>query len=43
MPKVNLTDRFVATVKASKKTDYCDSKTTGFGLRVSPSGVKACR
>jgi integrase len=41
MPKINLTDRFVATAKASAKTDYFDSKTTGLGLRVSPSGVKA--
>ena len=41
MPKINLTDRFVATAKAKAKTDYFDSKTTGLGLRVSPSGVKA--
>jgi integrase len=41
MPKISLTDRFVATVKASAKTDYFDSKTTSLGLRVSPSGVKA--
>jgi hypothetical protein len=31
----------VATVKATAKADYFDSKTTGLGLRVSPSGVKA--
>ena len=37
MPKVNLTDRFVARVTATAKTDYFDSKTTGLGLRVSPS------
>ena len=41
MPKINLTDRFVATANAKAKTDYFDSKTTGLGLRVSPSGVKA--
>ena len=41
MPKIDLTDRLVATVKASAKTDYFDAKTTGLGLRVSPSGVKA--
>ena len=41
MPKIDLTDRFVATIKASAKTDYFDAKTTGLGLRVSPSGVKA--
>ena len=41
MPKIDLTDRFVATVKTRAKTDYFDAKTTGLNLRVSPSGVKA--
>jgi integrase len=41
MPKVNLTDRFVATIKTKKPADYFDSKTTGLGLRVSPTGVKS--
>lgn len=41
MPKIDLTDRFVAAVRAKSKTEYFDARTTGLGLRVSPSGVKA--
>ena len=41
MPKIDLTDRFVAVVRAKSKTEYFDARTTGLGLRVSPSGVKA--
>ena len=40
MPKSDLTDRFVAAVRAKSKTEYFDARTTGLGLRVSPSGVK---
>jgi integrase len=36
MPKLALTDRFVANVKASEQTDYFDEKTKGLSLRVSP-------
>jgi integrase len=39
--KVDLTDRFCATIKAEKTADFFDAKTKGLGLRVSPSGVKA--
>lgn len=42
MPKLNLSDKFIATLKAKRKpVDYFDSKTTGLGLRVSPTGLKA--
>ena len=41
MPRLDLTDRFVATIKTKKLEDYFDAKTTGLGLRVSPTGVKA--
>jgi integrase len=41
MPKVDLTDRFCATIKTKANTDYFDAKTTGLGLRVTPTGVKA--
>lgn len=37
MPKEKLTDRFVATVKAGKQTDYFDTLEPGLTLRVSPS------
>ena len=40
MPKLDLTDRFCATVKTQRIEDYFDAKTTGLGLRVSPSGGK---
>ena len=39
--KVDLTDRFCATIKAGSTADFFDSKTKGLGLRVSPSGVKS--
>ena len=38
MPRVELTDRFVARAKAG---DYFDAKTSGLNLRVTPNGVKA--
>ena len=41
MPKLDLTDRFVSTIKAKKIADYFDAKTTGLGLRVSPTGIKS--
>jgi integrase len=41
MPKVNLTDRFCATVTARSITDFFDIKTKGLNLRVSPSGSKS--
>jgi integrase len=39
--KLDLTDRFCATIKAGKTADFFDAKTKGLGLRVSPSGVKS--
>jgi integrase len=43
MPRLELTDRFVAGAKADKapQTDYFDSKTPGLALRVSNRGHKA--
>ena len=41
MPKVNLTDRFCATVTARSITDFFDDKTKGLHLRVAPTGTKA--
>ena len=41
MPRLDLTDRFCATIKTKKLIDYFDARTTGLGLRVSPTGVKA--
>ncbi len=38
MPRVELTDRFVAGAKAG---DYFDAKTAGLNLRVTPNGVKS--
>ena len=38
MPRVKLTDRFVAGVKASARTDYFDAVTTGLVLRVAAGG-----
>lgn len=35
MPRVQLTDRFVLTAKASQRVDYFDEKTPGLALRVS--------
>jgi integrase len=35
MPRVQLTDRFVSTAKASQRVDYFDEKTPGLALRVS--------
>jgi integrase len=36
MPRLALTDRFVANVKATSQIDYFDEKTKGLSLRVSP-------
>ena len=43
MPRLALTDRFVAGAKSNKaaQTDYFDSKTPGLALRVSSGGRKA--
>ena len=44
MPKVELTDRFVAGAKpttGAPQTDYFDSKTPGLALRVTSSGHRA--
>lgn len=43
MPKVNLTDRFVASAKPQdgKRTDYFDSNTRGLALRVSEGGHRS--
>jgi integrase len=41
MPRIVITDRFVATIKVKTLADYFDEKTTGLGLRVSPAGVKS--
>ena len=38
MPRVELTDRFVAGAKAG---DFFDAKTPGLNLRVTPSGVRS--
>jgi integrase len=39
--KVDLTDRFCATIKSEKVVDFFDAKTKGLGLRVSPTGSKS--
>lgn len=44
MPRLALTDRFVATCKAARgqpQTDYFDERTPGLALRVSKQGHKA--
>jgi integrase len=38
VPRVKLTDRFVASVKAEGRTDYFDAVTTGLVLRVAAGG-----
>jgi hypothetical protein len=38
VPRVKLTDRFVAGVKADGRTDYFDAVTTGLVLRVAAGG-----
>jgi integrase len=41
MPKANLTDRLVASLKlGARYSEWRDEKTPGFGIRVSPNGVK---
>ena len=40
MPRVKLTDRFVAGLKTSVRTSYFDTKAAGLALRVTPNGVK---
>ena len=42
MPRVDLSDRFIATLKPKEiAADYFDSKARGLNLRVTPTGVKA--
>ena len=42
MPKLELSDRFIATMKPQEiAADYLDSKAKGLNLRVTPTGVKA--
>jgi integrase len=43
MPRLSLTDRFAAGVKATgqERVDYFDEKSPGLALRVSPGGNKA--
>jgi hypothetical protein len=38
VPRVKLTDRFVAGVRADGRTDYFDAVTTGLVLRVAAGG-----
>jgi integrase len=40
MPRKELNDRFVATVRVTKRTNYFDTKELGLALRVSPSGAR---
>ena len=40
MSRVSLTHRYVAALRASKRTVYFDSKARGLALRVTPAGVK---
>jgi integrase len=40
VPKLNLTDRFVASARANSRTAYFDTKTRGLALRVTPTGAK---
>jgi hypothetical protein len=37
MPRVSLTDRFVAGVKATDQTDYFDDRASTRGLALRPS------
>ena len=43
MPKIELSDRFIATLKPQTggAQDYFDTKAKGLNLRVTPTGVKA--
>jgi integrase len=41
MPRLALTDRFVAGVKVAERVDYFDAKTRGLALRASSAGRKA--
>ena len=43
MPKLELSDRFIATLKpqGDRAADYFDSKAKGLNLRITPTGVKA--
>jgi integrase len=40
MPRVNLTDRFVASTRGKARVAYFDTKTRGLALRVTPAGAK---
>ena len=39
--QVELTDRFITTIKANTITDFFDAKTKGLSLRVAPTGSKS--
>jgi integrase len=43
MPKLELSDRFIATLKPQedRAADYFDNKAKGLNLRITPTGVKA--
>lgn len=42
MPKVDLSDRFIAGLRPeAKAADYFDARTKGLNLRITPPGVKA--
>ncbi len=40
MPRIALTDRFVAGIRQLERSNFFDLKTRGLALRVSPSGAK---
>src|SRR5581483_6735730 len=40
MPRVSLTDRFVASARSPSRVVYFDTKTRGLALRVTPAGAK---
>src|SRR5581483_6583600 len=40
MPRVNFTDRFVASARATSRIVYFDTKARGLALRVTPAGAK---
>ncbi|MCW7543057.1 site-specific integrase [Aurantimonas litoralis] len=41
MPKLNLTTRFVDTIRADKRTEFWDETIRGLTLRVTPTGAKS--
>src|SRR5947209_19860129 len=40
MPRLNLTDRFVASARTTTRIAYFDTKTRGLALRITPTGTK---